>query len=118
MIKFFRRRFSPSSLRAPTIHPLSQAIPRGVRVVFAVAKNFDTFLAGEVRRGIVSRQEGGRERRGRKGANRPVKEGRDKPKGGGKRGPRRRTGADKSDPEGAFTPNLSLVMEGDATGDR
>lgn len=64
MIKFFRRRFSPSSLRAPTIHPLSQAIPRGVRVVFAVAKNFDTFLAGEVRRGIVSRQEGGRERGG------------------------------------------------------
>lgn len=111
MIKPFRR----LHLSAPTIHPLSQAIPRGVRVVFAVAKNFDTFLAGEVRRGIVSRQEGGRKG---KGANRPVKEGRDKPKGGGKRGPRRRTGADKSDPEGAFTPNLSLVMEGDATGDR
>lgn len=68
MIKFFRRRFSPSSLRAPTIHPLSQAIPRGVRVVFAVAKNFDTFLAGEVRRGIVSRQERGGEGKGSESA--------------------------------------------------
>lgn len=118
MIKPFRRR-STLHLSAPAIHPLSQAIPRGIRVVFAVAKNFDTFLAGEVRRGIVSSQERGRGREEEeKGTNRPVKEGRDKLKGGGKRGPRRRTGADKSDPEGAFTPNLSLVMEGDATVDR